>query len=665
MEIKLTNEINCLKRKETIFIHTYIHAAQDNVLDSPVGAKLRWPSLRQTHTYTERFGEGMQQYNNNNRIMGNSYSSGNVRRLKGQSWRDGRVHSNCMAGLTVLGVFLLVLLNIQKWGGDVGSKEKYSDSYSGEYERRLGDGGKLDNTFSSLGQGADHGGNVLDTLGQRDILKSTLVLYVYNAQDEEQERSFAFFLRYGLTEHGPTYRIIITDGPHIKAFPRLPSLPKNAQYLKTSLCTTTWGAIDAVSRALNVQEFDYFVIIDSHVRGPFLPSYVSDMHWTEAFTRKLVNKVKMVGSIISCEGAPKEGNASGEWRGNPYIKSHAWATDAEGFARLVAQQGIFRCHKSKWDTRYYSDAGAALTILKAGWSIDTLMSRYQGVDWSLPGTWQCNQRVPPDLERHYDGISINPYEVLFVPIKSSYASSQWSFVEMADRYEKWLDLHLRKGDTEKEIQSNAWISKHWTYKQEKLVSMNSRGPDCFDFEYYFENNPGLETMQQDEMALWEHFLLIGQFQGKKYRFTCPLQVGNSYRIAYVLSRGPRCFDHEYYAEQHADLKRAGFNSKELLFEHFAEFGQFEKRKVRFTCADTMEDIPRGFDNVPTSGAGFVSRLDPKDDQQESERKAAIQRAAMLRQRGDANDELTQAVKGALVEEAAKDIIKLKSRGKLG
>lgn len=603
----------------------------------------------------------MQPYGNSNRIMGNPYGPGNFRRSKGHIWRDGRLHSHCMAGLTIFGVLLLILVNIQKW-------ESVDDHQRHQDVARRGE--RVDSFREPTGKAsmslADTrvGGEMVDTRPRVDILKSTLVLYVYNAEDKEQERSFAFFLRYGVTEHGPAYRIIITNGPHIKAFPRLPSLPNNAQYLKTSLCTTTWGAIDAVGRALNVQDYDYFVVIDSHVRGPFLPSYISDMHWTEAFTRKLVKNVKMVGSIISCEGAPKDGNAAGEWRGNPYLKSHAWATDAEGFARLMARQGVFRCHKTKWDTKYYSDAGAALTMFQAGWSIDTLMSRYQGVDWRVPATWQCNQRVPPDLEKHYDGISINPYEVIFVPIKSTYASAQWSFAEMADRYERWLDLHLRRGEA-KEIQSNDWISKHWTYKRDKLVSMNTRGPDCFDFEYYAQNNPGLDSLQDDEMALWEHFLMLGQFQGKNYRFTCPFQVGNSYRIAYVLSRGPRCFDHEYYAQQHGDLEKAGFNTKELLFEHFAEFGQFEKRKVRFTCADSMDGLPQGFDNTLLSDSGFLPKLDEKNIHQESERKAAIQRAAMLRQRGDANDELTQAVKGALVEEAAKDIIKLKSRGNLG
>jgi hypothetical protein len=51
------------------------------------------------------------------------------------------------------------------------------------------------------------------------------------------------------------------------------------------------------------------------------------MHWTEAFTSRLSNDTKMVGSYISCEGTPKDGDVGGEWRLNPYVLPHAWATD--------------------------------------------------------------------------------------------------------------------------------------------------------------------------------------------------------------------------------------------------------------------------------------------------------------------------------------------------
>ena len=41
----------------------------------------------------------------------------------------------------------------------------------------------------------------------------TLVLYVYNAVDEEQQQNFLFFVRWGIrTDDGVTYRIILATG---------------------------------------------------------------------------------------------------------------------------------------------------------------------------------------------------------------------------------------------------------------------------------------------------------------------------------------------------------------------------------------------------------------------------------------------------------------------
>jgi len=181
-----------------------------------------------------------------------------------------------------------------------------------------------------------------------------------------------------------------------------------------------------------------------------------------------------------------------------------------------------------------------------------------------------------------------------------------------------------------------------------------------------QQNADLEVLMYDEMALWEHFMMLGQFQGRPHKFSCSMPVGNSYRIAYILSRGLRCFDYRYYAQAHEDLEQAGITTPEALFEHFAEFGQFERRRVRFTCADTLMGLPAGFDNEPPGRAGVMNqkKLIHEDAVTEAARAAAEERAALLTKDGDAEDAVQQALKGALVEEAAKDALKA-SLGKRG
>lgn len=41
---------------------------------------------------------------------------------------------------------------------------------------------------------------------------------------------------------------------------------------------------------------------------------------------------------------------------------------------------------------FHADSGAALALLSAGYNIDTLLTKYQGVDWWIQRTWGCNLR---------------------------------------------------------------------------------------------------------------------------------------------------------------------------------------------------------------------------------------------------------------------------------
>ena len=48
-------------------------------------------------------------------------------------------------------------------------------------------------------------------------------------------------------------------------------------------------------------QYRYFVWLNSSVRGPFLPAYLrGKMHWTAAFTSRITDSVKLVGSTINC-----------------------------------------------------------------------------------------------------------------------------------------------------------------------------------------------------------------------------------------------------------------------------------------------------------------------------------------------------------------------------
>ena len=53
---------------------------------------------------------------------------------------------------------------------------------------------------------------------------------------------------------------------------------------------------------------------------------------------------------------------------------------------------MFKCYKSLHDTVWNSELGSSLAIFNAGYTIDSLMLKYQNVDWSNTKNWFCNAR---------------------------------------------------------------------------------------------------------------------------------------------------------------------------------------------------------------------------------------------------------------------------------
>lgn len=69
---------------------------------------------------------------------------------------------------------------------------------------------------------------------------------------------------------------------------------------------------------------------------------------------------------------------------------------AQGNSALADQVGlriwlqdakVFQCWHSMWDVIWHGELGSSLAILKAGYNLDSLMLRYQGVDWQDHANW--------------------------------------------------------------------------------------------------------------------------------------------------------------------------------------------------------------------------------------------------------------------------------------
>lgn len=349
----------------------------------------------------------------------------------------------------------------------------------------------------------------------------TLVVYVFSNSDREYEQNLRFFIKHAIhADDGCEYVFIIQTGEGLWKVSGLPVLPTNARYLHHQNGCYDWGTIGwfiGSNGAKLLAKYKYFIFMNASVRGPFIPSYVRDkVRWQDLLTHRLNGSVKLIGSTISCEGSPID-RVGGEWRTNPHVQSYVLATDQVGMKLWLDDGNVFGCYSEKLETIFHSELGASLAILKAGYNLDSFMARYQGVDWRDEKNWRCNDGANPYGEYYYDGISLNPYEVVFVKVKGDMVQSGWSYAMYAKKYEQWLEASEAHNQ---EISTNVWKTNTAEIKGPKIAYLRQRGNKCFDFDYFMEVNKDLPASFPDKEAVWEYFVTGGQFEGRPFRFTC-------------------------------------------------------------------------------------------------------------------------------------------------
>ena len=63
----------------------------------------------------------------------------------------------------------------------------------------------------------------------------------------------------------------------------------------------------------------------------------------------------------------------------------------------------------------------------------SLNYRYQGVDWRKQSNWACNQRLNPTGDFYFDGVTLSPYELVFVKVCSRHQPLYYLLCYQKDR----------------------------------------------------------------------------------------------------------------------------------------------------------------------------------------------------------------------------------------
>ncbi|KAL4425923.1 hypothetical protein ABPG75_009939 [Micractinium tetrahymenae] len=270
----------------------------------------------------------------------------------------------------------------------------------------------------------------------------TLVVYVFSGTDPEYADNLRFFIDEAVkADDGCEYIIVLQQGARSAQPDPLPPLPPNARYLPHPNKCYDLGTVGWVlDQQASLSSFAYVVWLNSSARGPFLPAYLRGrMHWTEPLLSKLTDSVKLVGAAINCGGAWGKDSHDA----TAHVQSYLVATDAVGLGVLRGSGSVLRCIDDKFGTVLTSEIGASTVILEAGYNIDSLMMRYQGVDWRDVTARQlrCNGAYDPVAHTGWNaGINVDPLEVMFVKIKGYQRAAGWPHVQTAIKFAEWMRL---------------------------------------------------------------------------------------------------------------------------------------------------------------------------------------------------------------------------------
>jgi hypothetical protein len=258
----------------------------------------------------------------------------------------------------------------------------------------------------------------------------TLIIY----SGHEINENFLFFCRNGYIDNAKYDFVFIFNNPSLKLEfsiekPNVKIMTRENIGLDFGGWTDVLLSKDPDNEGRYLYEkYDYFILLNSTVRGPFLPIWYDQLqygYWPELFTSKLNDDVKLVGAAVAF------------YMMKPFISSAFLVMDQLGLkvardSRIIDPQTI---DIKKCEVVMRKEIGLSDAIIQAGYNIYSMLQCYRSSslkDYLLPQTSLCH--LNPNA---YYGIDVNPYEVIFI--------KQNRKIEplVMDRYTDWS---TRKGD---------------------------------------------------------------------------------------------------------------------------------------------------------------------------------------------------------------------------
>ncbi len=222
-------------------------------------------------------------------------------------------------------------------------------------------------------------------------------IYAYYEKSSVYKENLQYFIRHGLDAPNMDYYIVINGECTV-------SIPPNVTVIQRENKGYDFGAWSHALALYPMDEYDYVFFLNTSVRGPYRKD------WTTPFLRRFTGATKIVGTSINISHT--------DAKVSPHVQSMFFCLDRESL-RFLKEQGFFDASsvegKSFWEVISDKEIGMSQRLLRHGWNIDCVLSKYQGLDYRTI-TKDINPTSvsgDPYYVGAYFGGTITPKEAIF------------------------------------------------------------------------------------------------------------------------------------------------------------------------------------------------------------------------------------------------------------
>lgn len=338
--------------------------------------------------------------------------------------------------------------------------------------------------------------------------QKTVVVYVYHQFNTNVD----IFVKYGLFESNTVDFIIVCNGENVC---HLPNYKNVSQMKRQNIGHDFGGWSDAIFQNKLREKYNYFLLINSTVRGPFLPPWCPIKDWTQLFTRLLDYETKLSGTTL------------GFVNGAAVIQSMVLCLDIIGLD-IAIKENIFIPNpqpKSKINVVMENEVGLSVAIRKNGYRLRSILAAYYNTD--------LRQKVTTDapiiqhcMTNGYFGTNIHPYEVIF--IKDNCDINHNLDIDATTKHL----LNNFDCSSKKEIKSFVVTPStpmvditpsiiELSLSSTEIIELSppeiKQTEDTFDWKRYLQINPDLAKHISNKERAFYHWTHYGSREGRKYK----------------------------------------------------------------------------------------------------------------------------------------------------